>query len=411
MDKTCISSVLYDYISALEIVDCHEHLIPEADAVAAKADFSDLFGHYSKRDFGSAGMSDREIEAFFDKATPLEEKWKLLCRFYPLVEDTSYIRSARIVMKKRYGIDALTEENYRAVSEQVQKNRYPGFYRDIFRDCGIKYVLNNIDNNDIPRGCFFYPSDDILKTVTRTPTAPEVKDFTAEGTFWSGIKALSDIRQRAVQFVENIRRIDGRAIKVMNTYPYLDQRAGDPASALKRMLIGRPEEHDGFLLFWYTLDQILSEAEKYDLPVSVHTGYWGDYREQSPEKYIPLVMKHPRNRFDLFHLGYPYVKSTLLLAKTMPNVCIDLCWTYVISQHMAADAIRQIIDMIPLNKVMGFGGDYRVCEKIYGHREMMTRTMSRALADKVDDGTISLERAKVWAKAMLWDNPISFYNL
>ena len=60
---------------------------------------------------------------------------------------------------------------------------------------------------------------------------------------------------------------------------------------------------------------------------------------------------------------------------------------------------------------MGFGGDYRVCEKIYGHRELMTQTMSRALADKVDDGTITLERAKVWAKAMLWDNPVSFYNL
>ena len=411
MDKTIISCTLYDYISELEIVDCHEHLIPEADAAAAKADFSDLFGHYSRRDFLSAGMTEKETERFYDKNTPLGEKWKLFSRFYPLVEDTGYIRSARIVLKKRYGVDRLTEDNYRAVPEAVQKNRYAGFYRDIFRENRIRYVLNNIDNNDVPRGCFFYPSDDILKTVTRTPVAPEAGDFAQSGNFWSGVKTLCDLHERAAAFVENIRRIDGRAIKVMNPYPYLDYSAGDPASALKRMLAGRPEESDGVLLFWYTLDQILDEAVKADLPVSVHTGYWGDYREQSPEKYISLVMKHPRNRFDLFHLGYPYVKSTLLLAKTMPNVCIDLCWTYVISPHMAGDAIRQIIDLIPLNKVMGFGGDYRVCEKIYGHRELMTQTMSRALADKVDDGTISLERAKVWAKAMLWDNPVSFYNL
>ena len=119
MDKTIISCALYDYISELEIVDCHEHLIPEADAAAAKADFSDLFGHYSRRDFLSAGMTEKETERFYDMNTPLEEKWKLFSRFYPLVEDTGYIRSARIVLKKRYGVDRLTEENYRAVSEAV----------------------------------------------------------------------------------------------------------------------------------------------------------------------------------------------------------------------------------------------------------------------------------------------------
>ena len=46
MEKRSVAAELYEYIRQLEIVDCHEHLIPEADAVAAKTDFSDLFGHY-----------------------------------------------------------------------------------------------------------------------------------------------------------------------------------------------------------------------------------------------------------------------------------------------------------------------------------------------------------------------------
>ena len=156
---------------------------------------------------------------------------------------------------------------------------------------------------------------------------------------------------------------------------------------------------------------VLREAEKADLPVSVHTGYWGDYRDHSLENYIPLFFKYPNLRFDVFHLGYPLVKQSLLLAKTFPNVNIDLCWTYIISQQFAYDSLCQMIDFLPRNKVMGFGGDFINIERVYGHRIMMNETVSKALAAKVEDGSITLEKAKIWARAMLVENPKAFYNV
>jgi len=88
-----------------------------------------------------------------------------------------------------------------------------------------------------------------------------------------------------------------------------------------------------------------------------------------------------------------------------------MCWTYIISQKFAYDVLTKLFDFMPMNKVMGFGADYYVIEKVYGHKEMMCQTMSRALGDKVYEGVLTVDDAQKWAKALLWDNPVKAYGL
>jgi hypothetical protein len=74
-------------------------------------------------------------------------------------------------------------------------------------------------------------------------------------------------------------------------------------------------------------------------------------------------------------------------------------------------ALRDWVDLVPRNKVLGFGGDYQVVEKVYGHLVMARDNIAAALAAKVAQGAMSREDASAWVRALLWENPRAVYGL
>jgi len=407
-----IRQELYEYIKDLWVVDGHERLTTEEYALAQPVDFSWLFSHYCTLDLLSAGMPQADYDAFFAPDTPLERKWELFAPYWPRIEDCGYSRTVKLVMEHDYGIEELNARTYQTLTERMIARRRPGYYETQLNESKIRVALNNADSPEgILSGMYFRESTDRLKAVVRVPGSITSQGMRSEGFFESGVRSLSDLDERAAQFVQKVHDIGGASIKIMTGYTYTGVDTQAAKNELERLLRAGKENTDSEVLYWYVLERIMAEAEKFDLPFSAHTGYWGDFRAMSPEKYIYVADTHPKNRFDIFHLGYPYVKSALMLSKTRPNVFLNMCWVHDISPTLAFEAIGQIVDFLPLNKVFGFGGDYFKIEMLYGHREMMNRTLSRALAAKVDDGTLTPARAFVWAKAMLQDNPAAFYRV
>ena len=127
---------------------------------------------------------------------------------------------------------------------------------------------------------------------------------------------------------------------------------------------------------------------------------------------IPWAVRCPGTRFDLFHLGLPNVREAVVIGKNFANVSLNLCWCYVMSEHMTLSTLDEIIDLVPLNKVIAFGGDYRcVVQKAYGHLVMARQTIARALARRVEEGRFGEERAIEIAKMWFCDTPARIYNV
>ncbi len=165
-------------------------------------------------------------------------------------------------------------------------------------------------------------------------------------------------------------------------------------------------------LYDYILDYYASLAGKYDLVLAVHTGYWEDFRRLNPLHIIPLVMRHPKTRFDVFHLGYPWVRETLMLGKGFPNVWLNLCWTHIIAQKFAEDAMSEAVELVPANKILAFGADYGLpVEKVYGHLIMARENIARALSPKIDSGQMTFKQVVELLKKWLRDNPKDLYRL
>lgn len=133
----------------------------------------------------------------------------------------------------------------------------------------------------------------------------------------------------------------------------------------------------------HLFDIAADQAAKNNLVFCLHTGYWCDFRKLDPPISIPFVARHKDTRFDVYHAGYPYVWQAIMLGKGILNVWLNMCWTYIISQKIAEDALDEMLEMVPVNKQLGFGSDYSVVEKVYGHLTMASESIARVLALKI----------------------------
>jgi predicted TIM-barrel fold metal-dependent hydrolase len=162
----------------------------------------------------------------------------------------------------------------------------------------------------------------------------------------------------------------------------------------------------------YLFDKGLDIAAKADLPVAVHTGYWGDFRRLDPKFMLGFAARRRDVRFDLFHLGMPMIRDAILIGKNLPNVTLNLCWCPVISQVQTTRALDEMVDLVPSNKIIAYGADYRVAvHKAYGHLVMARECVAAALAHRIDAG--DFDRAEALRLARLWlhDNAMRIYRL
>ncbi|MFN4227542.1 MAG: amidohydrolase family protein [Candidatus Ratteibacteria bacterium] len=121
----------------------------------------------------------------------------------------------------------------------------------------------------------------------------------------------------------------------------------------------------------------------------------GDFRRISPENFIPVLQRHPDTKFDIYHCGYPYVREALNLGKEFSNVYLNFAWTHIISQKFAIEALDECLDLIPINKIIGFGGDYNLpVEKVYGHLFMAKEDIITVLEKKIKEKKIKFKESE-----------------
>ena len=71
--------------------------------------------------------------------------------------------------------------------------------------------------------------------------------------------------------------------------------------------------------------------------------------------------------------------------------------------------IRQLmaerLDMLPLNKQIGFFSDAYCVEWVYGKAVLMRKQLARVLAEKIEQTQFSFDEAVVVARAILFESP------
>jgi len=100
-----------------------------------------------------------------------------------------------------------------------------------------------------------------------------------------------------------------------------------------------------------------------------------------------------------------------MLGKHYPNVWLNMCWMYVITIAGSRQILGEWIDLVPAERILGFGSDVGYPEFVYGHLVMARSCLADVPAEKVERDFLSKETALDLARMMPRDNPTELYRL
>lgn len=421
-----------DYVNSLRIIDSHEHLFSEKDRRSKKIDFFLFFSQYTRSDLVSSGMEERKIDWLTDSDNNLGERWKYFKKYWENIKNTNYSKVVLSAVKDIYGFDDIDDDSYIELSKKIDETRDKDWYDLIIKEkCNIGYIINHlecIDNakekvlarDDIkPVMCF----DDIISICCMD----DIRKL--EEKFDLPLYSLKDLIDLINIKFENKNKTDYKAVKIgiaymrklnfgevtfseadkifsnffkLKDFGYLDKKDFLSKSELKPL--------QDFLVHL-----LIKKSIEKDLPVQIHTGIFefnrNNVRNSNPSNLINLFLKYRKGKFDIFHAGYPYTDELIAICKQFQNVYFNLCWINDISLSLYKNILNLLIEIIPSNKIIGYGGDYMFVEGIYGSQKLLRKAVSELMAQKVSERYFTVKESMVFAEKILYLNAKNLYKL
>lgn len=419
MDRlTGLQQELLQELARIPTVDAHEHLTLEEVRLQQQLDFFSLFEHYCIGDLVAAGMSADVLKGLRERKGTLALRWSQFKPYWSAIRTTGYARAALFVIRDILEVSELTDATYEVIGERLQEANRPGRYDEILRQrCNLVACIQCWHHQEEGPSYFYHlvPSH-VVVDLTGASHLAEVKDQAG-----MEISCLADYLDAMTVIVEQWKD-DPKVVGIKSGHAYrrsiaFAQVERATAERLFQRLLGqdalKAEEKDAlqdFLMF-----ELVARAAAVDLPMVFHTGLQAgnqnDIRNANPLGLLPLLRAFPQAKFDLFHGGMPWVRETAILAKHFPGVHLNMAWMNIISPAQSRSALSEWLDLVPNTKIFGFGGDYNIVEKVYGHLKLTRQNIARVLAEKIVYEDYGMDEALLVARRLLLDNPNRFYCL
>jgi len=404
---------LFDYVMNLPAVDAHEHLRPEAVRLGRKPDVLWLFHQYANSELLSAGMSADEVRTVMDTEGALDKRWQIFKPFYERIRHTGPAIAVRYALQDLYGCRTLDDHSYHAVSERILAENTPGMVdRFLHRRGHITAILNN--NNQFEQPTSRCHAVIAIGLFTTFQDARQIADFgKAQGI------AIVDLESYVAAIDRQLKQFRERGVVGLKFVCFKDNATTRKAAqaALKKLLTNRPlspGEQQG--LDHYLFQETLKLVPKYNFTVVVHCGYFSGANADCSTAHIrlmvPMLQQHPEVRFDLLHLSYPWIEEAIAIGKAFTNTSLNLTWCALLNPAATERAMLELINTVPINKVLAMGGDYwELPDVAYGHLRLARELLARSLVNGVADRRITVADARAIARRWLRENAREIYPL
>ena len=420
MTEEKIRAALREYMDGLRVIDAHEHLPTEESHIAGRADFYSLFKHYCRGDLVSAGAGPEQFSLWEDEERDEHEKWRVFKPYWEAIRTGGYARSARIVIRNLLGISELGDDTYEEAGSKLRQLRQPGEYDMVLKDrCGISACIQ----------CWRYgePGPDYFYHLAPSPELVDVRSVADLQTLGERcgipVHGLDDlcacIDERVAAWAA-----DPAVVGIKSAHAYsrpIDFARTDVSEAegILREIFGTAGRSVSLQqvipLQNFLMRRLVAAAEAAELPMVFHTGLqagnFGRLADTNPLLLQSLIEDFPKVKIDLFHAGIPFTREAGILAKYFPGVHLNMAWTHIINPTMSRTLLSEWLEMVPNTKIFGFGGDYHIVEKVYGHLFIAKDNIAAVLSEKVSEGIMDVEEARRIARLLLRDNPAEFYGL
>jgi len=118
-----------------------------------------------------------------------------------------------------------------------------------------------------------------------------------------------------------------------------------------------------------------------------------------------IIGRHPNLRFQCF-LGCKHANQALCtLARELPNFSLAGYWWHNFFPQTVRHVIAERLDMLPVNKQIGFFSDAYTVEWAYAKLLIVRQQLACVLADKIEQGQYTIGDALWVAQSILFDSP------
>lgn len=418
---------LLAHLRSVKVINTHEHTLPENERTARPIDFFTLAGHYVINDVISAGLPAESLKIINDPQAASADRWRLFEPYWKSAQFTGYSQALRIAIKDIYG-EEISGATLPKINDAIRARNQMGLY---------KYVLQERSNIQ------FSVLDDYWNTA---PVRPDPEFFVLAHRFdrfvqpWTrddiaqlenatglSISSLTALKQALEKNFEHSLKAGMVTVKTGLAYErellFHEVSEDDASRDFDRMIAGKESLPTGFhrrterpfrKMEDYMFHQVLRLATAHGVSFQIHTGLTANngnfVRNSDPTLLTNLFFLYPRLKFDLFHVSYPYQGELSVVAKLFPNVYADFCWMHIVSPGAARRTLHDFLEMIPANKIFGFGGDYRYPELSYGHLQMALHNIAQVLAEKTESGFCTEDQAAELGRMLLRDNPQKLFS-
>ena len=428
MKQNKLEQALLEQIKQIPVIDTHEHLPTEAERIKQPVDACYLINNYVGSDMvanagleGVPGENDEIVNFKID----LETRWKKFKPYWEKLKFTGYGQSVRIVVRDLFGFNDLDDNSYQQVSEKMTEWNKPGIYKKIFREkCNIVKSIN--DTSTFPPECGQNTNPELFVNLRRNIDLEELNCAqnlrNLQKHYNKNFRSLKDFVDFLHWLVAEWKQEGAVGVKFGYAYRRTLKFEDVPFSAAEPVfndLIATKEYHhyEGpvSILQDFVVHELIKATGDNDLVAVIHTGLQaGGYNlinNTNPTLLDNLFMKYRNVKFDIFHGGMPFVSQAGVMAKYFPNVHLDMAWMHVISPAISRRALAEWLDLIANTKIMGFGGDYAIIEKVYGHLVLARHNIAAVLAEKIEQSVMNETEAIEIARKLFYQNPKELYGL
>jgi len=184
-----------------------------------------------------------------------------------------------------------------------------------------------------------------------------------------------------------LKRRDQAGAPERNTY----------ASCLTELFLTGLEKHADSLVFQFS---IAAEPLPFETASRLSQSTIGQIAE--------IIARHSGLRFQCFLASRHCNQAFCTLARELPNLSLVAYWWHSFFPSAIRQMMEERLDILPINKQVGFFSDAYCAEWVYGKLVMARKVMAQVLAQKVEQGQYGFDDAVSIARSMLFETPQAF---
>jgi glucuronate isomerase len=441
VDASGLIQTLFEGLAETPMIDAHTHV--DAAHLSARGLDDVLLYHMVVSELGSAGCPSRARVSEDPEPAEVRARLAEALPFIPAIRNTSCFWGIRLILRDLYGIDPPADAAgwWRVDAAIRERSGDPAWARDVLRRTGIRRASTELwrrrdgSADDVLQyaleWAFFARAqhgmnDAVIYELERTwsqggPTAP--LPVTLGGHRVPAerpIRTVEDVDAAVEHYVASIPydRVMSTAQHISTDITFRAVTSADMAAALARRESATPADQDVYAS--YTLEAFLSALERTGRsllfqfsvgaePLPFETG--SKMRQETIFEIAALAARHPTVGFQVFLASEHANQAFCTLARELPNVSLAGFWWHNLFPGIVQKVMRDRLDMLPLNKQVGFFSDAYCVEWSYAKAVIIRRQLAEVLAGKVAQGQYSVDEALDIAREILFVTPQTLNGL